>query len=70
MARKARSLAVVTGTSTGIGYALAKCCIRNGFDLIIAAGAFDRVCRIRFRSSGGHPQRRMCFTASATDMSE
>jgi short-subunit dehydrogenase len=32
-----RSLAVVTGASTGIGYELAKCCAQNGFDLLIAA---------------------------------
>src|ERR1700761_27198 len=32
-----RPLAVVTGASTGIGYELAKCCARNGFDLLIVA---------------------------------
>jgi short-subunit dehydrogenase len=32
-----RPLAVVTGASTGIGYELAKCCAKNGFDLLIAA---------------------------------
>jgi short-subunit dehydrogenase len=32
-----RPLAVVTGASTGIGYELARCCARNGFDLLIAA---------------------------------
>jgi len=37
MARKARPLAVVTGASTGIGYELAKCCAREGFDLVVAA---------------------------------
>ena len=30
-------LAVVTGASTGIGYELAKCCVDNGYDLVIAA---------------------------------
>jgi short-subunit dehydrogenase len=30
-------LAVVTGASTGIGYALARCCADHGFDLLIAA---------------------------------
>jgi uncharacterized protein len=32
-----KKLAVVTGTSTGIGYELAKVCAKNGFDLIVAA---------------------------------
>jgi short-subunit dehydrogenase len=32
-----RPLAVVTGASSGIGFELAKCCVENGFDLIIAA---------------------------------
>lgn len=37
MARKDRPLAVVTGASTGIGYELAKCCAREGFDLVVVA---------------------------------
>lgn len=32
-----RPLAVVTGASAGIGYDLAKCCVQNGFDLVVAA---------------------------------
>ncbi|HXU64522.1 MAG TPA: SDR family NAD(P)-dependent oxidoreductase [Polyangia bacterium] len=32
-----RPLAIVTGASTGIGYELAKCCVDNGYDLVIAA---------------------------------
>lgn len=32
-----RPLAVVTGASSGIGYALAHCCGQHGFDLLIAA---------------------------------
>jgi short-subunit dehydrogenase len=33
----ARSLAVVTGASSGIGLELARCCAQNGFDLVVAA---------------------------------
>ena len=32
-----KKLAVVTGASTGIGYELARQCIKNGFDVIVAA---------------------------------
>nr|WP_294521895.1 SDR family NAD(P)-dependent oxidoreductase [uncultured Rhodopila sp.] len=37
MASETRALAIVTGASSGIGFELAKCCARNGFDLLIAA---------------------------------
>ena len=37
MAHESRSLAVVTGASSGIGYELAKICAKNGFDLVVAA---------------------------------
>jgi short-subunit dehydrogenase len=37
MADNPRPLAIVTGASTGIGYELALCCARNGFDLVVAA---------------------------------
>jgi short-subunit dehydrogenase len=33
----ARPLAIVTGASSGIGYELAICCAREGFDLLVAA---------------------------------
>jgi len=33
----ARPLAVVTGASTGIGRELARLCVENGFDLVLAA---------------------------------
>jgi uncharacterized protein len=36
-----RPLAVVTGASSGIGYELAKCCVENGFDLVIVADSPD-----------------------------
>jgi len=35
--RAPRPLAVVTGASSGIGYHLARCAARHGFDLIVAA---------------------------------
>jgi short-subunit dehydrogenase len=37
MTTQYRPLAVVTGASTGIGFELARCCITNGYDLVIAA---------------------------------
>ena len=37
MASTTRPLALVTGASTGIGLQLAKCCARDGYDLLIAA---------------------------------
>ena len=32
-----KSLTIVAGASTGIGYELAKLCVENGFDLVVAA---------------------------------
>ncbi|HEX3483645.1 MAG TPA: SDR family NAD(P)-dependent oxidoreductase [Micropepsaceae bacterium] len=37
MATSVRPLAIVTGASSGIGYELAKCCARHGYDLLVAA---------------------------------
>jgi short-subunit dehydrogenase len=37
MAMNARPLAIVTGASSGIGYELAKCCAKHGYDLLVAA---------------------------------
>jgi uncharacterized protein len=37
MSSNTRPFAVVTGASSGIGYELARCCVENGFDLLIAA---------------------------------
>src|SRR6476646_859126 len=34
---RTRKLAIVTGASTGIGYELAKCCAREGFNLLVVA---------------------------------
>src|SRR4026207_2260041 len=36
-----RSLAVVTGASSGIGFYLAKECAENGYDLLIAADSTE-----------------------------
>jgi len=37
MPSEARALAIITGASSGIGYELAKCCVRHGYDVLIAA---------------------------------
>jgi short-subunit dehydrogenase len=37
MATRALPLAIVTGASTGIGFELARCCVKNGFSVLIAA---------------------------------
>src|SRR3954462_9806524 len=37
MTTSSRPLAVVTGASSGIGFELARCCVENGFDVLIAA---------------------------------
>jgi uncharacterized protein len=37
MAQSQRALAVVTGASSGIGFHLARCCVDNDYDLVIAA---------------------------------
>ena len=48
--RAAAPLAVVTGASSGIGYELARQCLRHGFDLLIVADEpeiADAACRLR-----------------------
>ena len=40
-ANAGRSLAVVTGASSGIGFYLAKECAENGYDLLIAADSTE-----------------------------
>lgn len=35
--RRTGPFAVVTGASSGIGYELARCCVRHGYDVVIAA---------------------------------
>jgi short-subunit dehydrogenase len=41
MASVSGRLAIVTGASSGIGYELAKCCAREGYDLVIAADELE-----------------------------
>jgi short-subunit dehydrogenase len=49
----ARPLAVVTGASTGIGRELARLCVENGFDLVIAADdPAIETAATEFRASG------------------
>jgi short-subunit dehydrogenase len=52
-----RSLAIVTGASSGIGYELAKLCAQNGYDLLIAADepAIERAAE-ELREFGGQVQ--------------
>ncbi|MDB5894691.1 MAG: oxidoreductase, partial [Rhodoferax sp.] len=47
-----RPLALVTGASSGIGYQLAKCCVENGFDLVVAADQPLEEAVADFRSLG------------------
>ncbi|MDB5894615.1 MAG: oxidoreductase, partial [Rhodoferax sp.] len=42
----------VTGASSGIGYQLAKCCVENGFDLVVAADQPLEEAVADFRSLG------------------
>ena len=44
-AETVRPLAVVTGASSGIGYALAKLFAQDGYDQIGRASCRERVCR-------------------------
>ena len=37
MTKSSSKLAIVTGASTGIGYELAMCCAREGFNLLVVA---------------------------------
>ena len=53
----ARSLAVVTGASSGIGFYLAKECAENGYDLLIAADSTElEQAAEKLRSFGRHVQ--------------
>lgn len=49
-----RPLAIVTGASAGIGYELAKCCVRDGFDLLIAADRPLAAAASEFRALGAN----------------
>jgi short-subunit dehydrogenase len=50
---KNRPLAVVTGASSGIGFELAKCCVQNGYDVIVVADEPEiETAAMRLRESG------------------
>ena len=52
-----RSLAVITGASSGIGFYLAKECAENGYDLLIAADSTElEEAAGKLRSFGGDVQ--------------
>jgi uncharacterized protein len=47
-----KPLAVVTGASSGIGYELAKLCVENGYDLVVAADTPINEAAQEFRNMG------------------
>jgi len=56
-----RRFAVVTGASTGIGLELARCCARDGFDLLIAADEPEIETAARaLRADGAQVQAVVC----------
>ena len=60
-----RSFAVVTGASSGIGFELAKCCLQNEFDVLIAADGGD-IADARQRLSGLGGEVEACQADLAT----
>jgi uncharacterized protein len=53
MGTSMKPLAVVTGASTGIGYELARECVENGFDVIIAADTPMEAATRELQARGG-----------------
>jgi short-subunit dehydrogenase len=53
MSKQTGKLAVVTGASTGIGYELAKCAARDGFNLLIAADTDTASAAAKLKEFGG-----------------
>ena len=54
MANSSGQLAVITGASSGIGLELARCCLKDGFDVVIASDTSEiETAAAELRSEGG-----------------
>lgn len=62
--RAPRPLAVVTGASSGIGYHLARCAARHGYDLIVAADTSLADAVKDFQALGAQAQAVQCDLAT------
>ena len=70
MKKPERPFAVVTGASTGIGYQLARCCAKHGFDLAVAADEaqiFDAAEQLRSMGVSVKPVQADLATVAGVD---